>query len=146
MKSLSLRTCVGLTLRYMYTCSLKLIWKSFISYQTTIKQQHIFNLLLLQNHFPISTKLGTKHPWVKGILLDYSKERPLLFSRGDDYEIVKIHRQNLKSSSIEPLGQFQPNIAKNIRRYRRFEFDQMERPYLFTLGDNNKIAKVLSRN
>ena len=39
---------------------------------------------------PISAKLGTNHPWVKCIL-DYSNEGPVLFLRGDDYEIVKIH-------------------------------------------------------
>ena len=38
----------------------------------------------------ISTKLGTKHPWVKRIQV-YSNEGPLPFSRGDNKEIAKIH-------------------------------------------------------
>ena len=43
----------------------------------------------------ISTKLGTMHPWVEGIRVCWN-EGPRLFPRGDDYEIVKIHWQNLK--------------------------------------------------
>ena len=37
---------------------------------------------------PISTKLGTKHPWVKGNQV-CSNERPRPFQRGDNYEISK---------------------------------------------------------
>ena len=33
----------------------------------------------------ISIKLGTKHPWVKGIQIN-SNEGPFPFSRGDNYE------------------------------------------------------------
>ena len=39
---------------------------------------------------PISTKLGTKHPWVKGIQVCSNEERRP-FPRGNNYEIVKIH-------------------------------------------------------
>ena len=44
---------------------------------------------------PISTKLGTKYPWVKGIHV-CSNEWPLPFPRGDNYEIAKINWRNLK--------------------------------------------------
>ena len=42
---------------------------------------------------PISNKLGTKHPWVKGIQVCSNElnEWPRPFPRGDNYEIVKIH-------------------------------------------------------
>ena len=50
---------------------------------------------LLQNQLSISPKLGTKHPWVKGIQV-CSNEGPRPFPRGDNYEIVKIHWRNLK--------------------------------------------------
>ena len=36
----------------------------------------------------ISTKLGTKHPWVKGIHV-CSNEEPRAFLKGDNYEIAK---------------------------------------------------------
>ena len=44
---------------------------------------------------PISTKLGTKHPSVKGIQF-YSNKGPCPFPRGDNCEIAKIHWRNLK--------------------------------------------------
>ena len=37
---------------------------------------------------PISTKLGTKHIWEKGIQF-CSNEGPRPFTRGDNYEIAK---------------------------------------------------------
>ena len=45
---------------------------------------------------PISTKIGRKHSWVKGIQL-YFNEGPLPFSMGDNKEIAKIHRWTLKN-------------------------------------------------
>ena len=63
---------------------------------------------------PISTKPGTKHPWMKGIQV-CSNEGSRPFPRGDNYEIEKIHWQNKKkSSSPETLSQFQPNLAQSI--------------------------------
>ena len=94
---------------------------------------------------PISIKLGTNHPGVKGIL-DYQNEVPLSFLRADVFEIVKIHRQ---SSSIKPLGQFQASLAKLGKKHswvKGFEFVQFRRPDLFTFGDNYKIGKEHSRN
>ena len=38
----------------------------------------------------ISIKLGTKHPWVKGILV-CAKDGPHPLPWGDNYEIAKIH-------------------------------------------------------
>ena len=35
------------------------------------------------------------------------------------------------SSSLEPLGQFQPNLAQSILGWRRFKFVQMKGPALF---------------
>ena len=54
----------------------------------------------------ISTKLCTKHPWVKRIQV-YSNEVPRLFQRGDNNEITKIHWLNLKifiRRTTEPLS------------------------------------------
>ena len=39
---------------------------------------------------PISTKPGTKHPWVKGIQVCLN-EGPCPFPRANNYEIAKIH-------------------------------------------------------
>ena len=55
---------------------------------------------------PISTKLGTKHPWMKGIQV-CSNERPCPFLKGNNYEIAKIHWRNLKiffSRTTKPIS------------------------------------------
>ena len=44
---------------------------------------------------PISPKLSAKHPWVKGFHI-CSNKGPRPFQRGDNYQIAKIHWQNLK--------------------------------------------------
>ena len=59
-----------------------------------LKTFHIF-IFFSRTAGPISTKLGTKHSWVKGIQV-CPNEGPRPFPRGDNYEIVKIHWQNLK--------------------------------------------------
>ena len=42
-------------------------------------------------------------------------EGPCPFPRGDNYEIARIHRRNIKKKpSPEPLGQFQPYLAQRI--------------------------------
>ena len=43
----------------------------------------------------VSTKLGTKHPWVTENHV-WSNEGPCPFPRGDNSEIVKIYLQTLK--------------------------------------------------
>ena len=55
---------------------------------------------------PITTKLGTRHPWVKWIQF-CSNEGFHPFPRGDNYEKAKIHSQNLKlffSRTTEPVS------------------------------------------
>ena len=63
---------------------------------------HIF-IIFSRTTGSISTKLGTKHPWVKGIQV-CSNEGPHPFPREDNYEIAKYIDKIKKSSSPEPLG------------------------------------------
>ena len=52
-----------------------------------------------------------------------------------------VYKLFLFSTSFqEPLGQFQPNLAKS--RVRGFKFVQMKCPALFQGGDNNEKAKI----
>ena len=63
-------------------------------------------IFFFRTNEPISTKLGTKHPWVKGTQV-CSNEGPRPFPRGDNYEIVKIHWRNLKiffSRTTKPIS------------------------------------------
>jgi hypothetical protein len=53
---------------------------------------------------PISIKLGTNYPWVKGIL-NYSNKGPGLLQRGDNYKNVKMGWSHLRiffSRTTEP--------------------------------------------
>ena len=85
------------------------------------------------------------HPWVKGIQI-CSNEGPLPFPRGDNYEIAKIHWQNFKkSSSPEPLGQFQPNLAQSILGWREFKFVQMKGPALLQGEIITKYRKYIDK-
>ena len=54
-----------------------------------------FKIFFSRTIVPISTKHGTKHPWVKGIQV-WLNEGPHFFSRGDNYDIAKIHWRNFK--------------------------------------------------
>ena len=73
---------------------------------------------------PISTKLGTKHPYVKQIQVFWN-EGPSPFPKGDNDKIAKIHWWNL-TSFPEPLYQFQTNLAQSILGWKGFKFVQMK--------------------
>ena len=57
-----------------------------------------FKIFISRTTWLISIKLNAKYPWLKGIQV-CSNKWSCTFSRRDNYEIVKIHWQNLKSSS-----------------------------------------------
>ena len=60
----------------------------------------------------MSTKLGTKNPCVKGIE-SCLNERPRPSPERDNYGIANKKNDELKkSSSPEPLGQFQTNLTQ----------------------------------
>ena len=63
------------------------------------------------------------------------------FPMGYNYEIAKIHSLNLKSSSQEPLDQFQPNLAQSIPCLRGHIFFSNEGSRPFLRRDNYEIAK-----
>ena len=78
----------------------------------------------VRTHGQFSIKLGTNYPWVKCILI-YSNEGAPPVSKGTwlRYEIVKIHWKKKKSSSQEPVGQFQPNLAESILGWTVYKFN-----------------------
>ena len=111
-----------------------------------ISSEFFFSVCILFIFFsrttrPISIKLGTKYPWVKEIQVS-SNEGPQPFQRGDNNETAKLHSRNLiKSTSPEPLGQFQPHLAKIIFGWRGFKFFQMKVHSIFQ-GEIMKILKI----
>ena len=60
--------------------------------------------------------------------------------------LVKIHWQNLKIFFYRTIGPISTKLSKKHPWVKRIEFVQMERHTFLTFGDNNKIAKVHSRN
>ena len=50
------------------------------------------------------------------------------------------------SSSPEPRGQFKPNLAQNILKWRGFRFVQFKVHVLFLGGDDNETSKIHWRN
>ena len=75
-------------------------WADF-SYNFVIAKIHWRNskIFFSRAMLPISTNPGTKHPLGKGIQF-CSNEGPRPFPRGDNYEIAKIHWQNLQNHWI----------------------------------------------
>ena len=84
------------------------------------------------------------HSWLNGIHV-CSKEGPP-FPRGDNNNITKIHRLNLKSSSPEPIDQFQSNLAQLkhpcMGKGNSSFFFKWRTTLFFQRGDNNKVAKL----
>ena len=69
-----------------------------------ITKIHWRNLkIFLRTTGPISTKLGTKHPWVKGIQVR-TNEGPRPFQRGDNYKTAKIHWRNIEIFFCRIIG------------------------------------------
>ena len=104
-----------------------------------------FKIFFSRTTGPISTKLSTMHPWVMGIQV-YSNEGSHPFPKEDNYEKWKYIDEILKSSSPEPLGQFQPNKAESILGWRRFKFVQVKDPTHFQGEIITKITKIHWRN
>ena len=70
----------------------------------------------------ISTKLGTMHPWVKGIQV-CSNEGPHPFPRGNNYQIAKMHWQNLKNVLLNHWANSTKSINFNLQQ---INFDIIE--------------------
>ena len=90
---------------------------------------------------PISTKLGTKHHWMKGIQF-CSNERPLPFPRGDNYEIVKIHWRNLKIVFSRTTGPISTKLGTMHPWVKEIQVCSNEEPRPFPRGVNKEIAKI----
>ena len=63
---------------------------SHTNFFSSPEPEEITKIVSSRTNGPISTKLGTKHPWVKGSQV-CSNKGPLPFPRGENNEILKIH-------------------------------------------------------
>ena len=89
---------------------------------------------------PISTKLSTKHPWMKGIQV-CSNEGPCPFPKGDNYEIVKIHWWNVKVFFSRTTGPISTKLCTKHPWVKGIQVCSNEGPRPFPRGDNYEIAK-----
>ena len=115
----------------------------FVGVVGVVETFHIF-IFLSRTTGLISTKLGTKHPWIKGIKI-YSNEGPHPFPREDNYEIVKIHWWNLKifSRTIAPIS---IKLCTKHPPVKGIPVCSDEGPHPFSRGENYEIANVYWRN
>ena len=90
---------------------------------------------------PISAKLDTEHPWVKGSQVCTNKE-PHSFLREDNYKIVKIHWQNLKNfSRTTKLISIKPGTKQFWLKGLQISSDEAKCP--FSRRDNTELVKIL---
>ena len=83
---------------------------------------------------PISSKLGTNHLWVMGILV-YSNEVPCPFSRGDNDEIAKNTLMKFKKNLLQNHWANFNQTWHKASLGDGFEFVQMK-------GPTHEIAKI----
>ena len=74
---------------------------SLVLFSLSSQTFHI-NIFFSRTTGPISIKLGTMFPWVKGIQV-CSNEVPRPFPRGDNYKMAKIHWQQVSDVAHRPL-------------------------------------------
>ena len=89
----------------------------------------------------ISTKLGTKHPWVK-----VQMKSPTLF-QVDNYAIAKIHWRNLKKIFFSRItGPISTKLGTKHPWVKGIKFCSNEGPRPFPRGDNYEISKIPWQN
>ena len=71
---------------------------SSLSISSSLSLSYTFHIFIFFSRTTgsISTKLGTKHLWVKGIQVS-SNEGPRPFPRVDNYKLAKIHWRNIQN-------------------------------------------------
>ena len=92
------------------------------------KTFHIFVCFITTG--PISTKLGTKNTWVKGIQI-CSIDIPCQFPRGDNNEIAKIHQRLLKIFFSRTLGPISTKVGTKHLWVMGIQSFQVKVPVLF---------------
>ena len=85
----------------------------------------------LQNHWANLNQTWHKASLGEGDSSLFLKKVLRPYPRGDNYEITKYIDKFLKTSSPEPLSQFQPHLAQNILGWRGFKFINMKVPAFF---------------
>ena len=87
-------------------------------------------IFFLGTTWPILTKLGTKHSWVKGIHI-CPNEEPRPFSKEDNYEIAKMRSRKIFSKITGPIS---TKLGTKHSWVKGFTFLQMKNHAILTKG------------
>ena len=90
---------------------------------------------------PILTRLGTNHPWVKGIQV-CSKEGDSPSPRGDNSKRVKIHWKFLKIFFFRTNGPNSIKLGTNYPWVKGIQVCSNKGPGPLQRGDNHKNVKL----
>ena len=113
---------------------------------TKYRKTHWQNLkIFFRTTGPISTKLGTRHSWVKGNPV-CTNERPHAFPRGDKHEKGKIHWRNLKIFISRTTGPISTKLGTKHPWVKGNLVYTNEGPCPFPREENHKIAKIRWQN
>ena len=95
---------------------------------------------------PISNKLDTKYPWVKGIKV-CSNEGPRPFPRENNYEISKIHWWNKKIFFFRTTGPILTKLGTKLKYslVKKIQVCSYEVLCFFPRGDNYEIVKYIDK-
>ena len=91
---------------------------------------------------PISTKLGTKYPWMKGIHV-YSNGWPDLSSRGNNSKNVKLYWKYLKIFFFRTTGPISTKLGTILPSVKGAQIVLMKGPTLFKGGIITKWWKYI---
>ena len=126
-------------------CPLLLLLSSLSSLVLLLALLYTFHIYIFFSRTtgPISTKLGTLHPWVKKTQV-CSNEGFCPFPRGDNYEIVKIYWQNLKIFSSRTTGPISTKLHTMPPWVKGIQVCSNEGLHLFLRGNtcNKEIAEI----
>ena len=100
----------------------------------------IFKNSLFKATGPISTKFGTKHPWVDGIQI-FTNKGPHPSSRGDNSKIIKIYGEYLKIFYFRTTGPVSMKLGIKLPWVEKIQIFSNKEPCPSTKGDNSLFVK-----
>ena len=112
------------------------------NYKIAKKHWQILKIFFSKTTGLISTKLGTKHLWVKGIQV-CSNEVPRPFPWGDNYEFAKIYWRIWKIIFSRTTGSISNKLSAMHPRVKGIQLYSNEGLLPFQRGDNYEIAKYI---
>ena len=131
-----------------------LSWKLKWAFQTTCRPLSVCPSVCKLSKFSSSppeplganfNKLGTKHPWVKGIQA-YSNEGQRSLPKGNNYEIAKLNWRNFKIFFSKTTGPISTKLGTKLSWIVGIQDYKNEGPSHLWKGDKTKSWKNIDGN